>query len=75
MMTILTPSAGLSFQNAPPEREPNTADKTPPPNLTPAQRALWDFDVSHQSDHEYMDFQLRQLYVKLAHTNEKLDKT
>ena len=72
-ITISTPrAAGLSFQNAPRELEPNTADKTPPPNLTPAQRALCDFDVSHQNDHEYMDFQLRQLYVRQAHTNEIL---
>jgi hypothetical protein len=41
----LSPSAGVSSQSAP--REKSTADKTPPPNLTPAQRALWDFDVRH----------------------------
>jgi hypothetical protein len=43
----LNPSAGLSFQNAPREHEPNTADRMPPINLTPAQRVLWDFDVHH----------------------------
>jgi hypothetical protein len=62
----LNPSAGISFQSAPREREPSTADKTPPPNLTPAQRALWDFDVRQQLDHEDMDFRLRKLHEILA---------
>jgi hypothetical protein len=70
----LNPSAGISFQNASREREPSTANKTPPPNLTPAQRALWDFDVRRQIEHENIDFRLRKLHETLAHSNEQLAK-
>jgi hypothetical protein len=71
----LNPSAGISFRNAPREGEPNTADKTPPPNLTPAQRVLWNYDVGRQREHEGFDYRLRQLYARLVIKNEQLAKS
>jgi hypothetical protein len=71
----LNPSAGISFQNAPRGDEPNTADKTPPPNLTPAQLTLWNYDVNRQLEHEGFDYRLRQLYSRLALKNEQLARS
>ncbi|KAN0101525.1 hypothetical protein V8E51_012035 [Hyaloscypha variabilis] len=58
----------------PPITQPSltTADKIPPPGLTPAQLALWNYDVSMQETHEKADYQLRQARAKLADYNQKL---
>ena len=72
----LNPSGGLTFQNANnAPREPrtaSTADKTPPPNLTRAQRELWDFDVKQQITHEMMNYNFRQINEELIRANERL---
>ncbi|PMD30293.1 hypothetical protein L207DRAFT_641851 [Hyaloscypha variabilis F] len=70
----LNPSPGPVDNNFPcaHPREPNTHGKTPPPGLTPAQRALWNFDVTHQEMHERQDYLLRQSRTKLGIVNRKL---
>jgi hypothetical protein len=50
-----------------------TADKTPPPGLTPAQLALWNYDVKQQEIHEQADYRLRQRRSQLAVYINKLD--
>jgi hypothetical protein len=52
--------------NTPEEpQEPITADKTPPPGLTGAQLALWNFDVTIQNLHELLSHDLNTQRVHL----------
>jgi hypothetical protein len=72
----LNPSPGLTFQNASSvPHESSTADKTPPPGLTPAQLRLWNFDVLHQEEHENLNYILRQLREEEVAYNEKIAKS
>jgi Glycine-rich domain-containing protein-like len=67
----LNPSRGLTFQNANSgQHQTSTADKVPPPNLTPAQRELWDFDVKHQILHEQENYEFVKLNQQLAKANQ-----
>jgi len=69
----LNPSRGLTFQNANSvPHQPSTADKVPPPNLTPAQRELWDFDVYFQNLHEKQYYQFVKLNEELAEANKRI---
>ena len=70
----LNPSPGPVSNTFPaaPSRQPNTLDKVPPPNLTPAQLNLWRFDVQHQEMHERQDYLDRQSRTRLRLLNRKL---
>jgi len=69
----LNPSRGLTFQNANSvPRQPSTANITPPPNLTLAQRELWDFDVYHQKVHEKKFYNFIKLHERLAEIDKQI---
>jgi hypothetical protein len=53
-------------------RQPNTLDRAPPPGLTTAQLALWNFDVKHQVMHEVGDYLLHQRRMELKQLNRKI---
>ena len=57
-----------------PPREPTTADKTPPPGLTPAQHDLWMADVHAQREMEKHSFLLHQLREQLQSTERRIEK-
>jgi hypothetical protein len=65
-LTVKNPPAVIQQEPAPPPPPPphgnpppgsfpgpTTADKIPPPGLTPAQLRLWHFDVACQAEHEH----------------------
>jgi hypothetical protein len=43
-----------------------SASKTPPPNLTPAQRALWVYDVKTQEQHETFEYRYKIIMDRIG---------
>jgi Glycine-rich domain-containing protein-like len=58
---------------SPPSHESTTADRIPPPGLTPAQLRLWNYDVEHQNLHEKMDYDLRQARSNVTSLNQQVN--
>ena len=68
-----TPSQNAGVPVNWPPREPTTADKTPPPGLTPAQHRLWMEDVHAQREMEKHSFHLHQFREKLQSTERRIE--
>jgi hypothetical protein len=69
-----TPSQNAGVPVNWPPREPTTADKAPPPGLTPAQHRLWMEDVDAQREMEKHSFLLNQFREKLQSTERRIER-